>query len=207
MKRNGSLSYALGDYVLISNHLKQLTFPHSHQCGISTSNVYMCTSVRYICLWKPEVNMSVVSYFLHDHPFTFTYFVCAGEVTGGIYIYICYGTQKGNRGQFWVVTFFLLCAIHYQSPDTFFFLCLWSAKTWATLFHCRLLAMTFCLTMRPHSMVPSNHGLLKLRVQIHLFFFKLISQGFCQSDFQNTNTEKWRKSGIVPIGYKLNTSL
>lgn len=62
-------------------------------------------SVRYICSWKPEVNMGiVVSHFLHDHPFTFTYFGCAGEVTGGIYI--CHGTQKGNRGQFWVVTFY-----------------------------------------------------------------------------------------------------
>lgn len=149
MKRNGSLSYALGGYVVISNHLKQLKFPHSHQCGISTCNVYMCTSVRHICLWKPEVNMSVVvSYCLHDRSPLYIYLCCVCRGGNGeyIYIYICHGTQKGNRGQFWVVTFFLLCEIHYQSPDTFFFLCLWSSKTWATLF----LAMTFCLTMRPN---------------------------------------------------------
>lgn len=78
--------------------------------------------------------------------YIYLFWVCRGGNWGNIYLpWHTEGEQRTILG-----SHFLLCEIHYQSPDTFFFLCLWSAKTWATLFNCRLLAMMFCLTMRPN---------------------------------------------------------
>lgn len=166
MKRNVSLSYALGGEAVISAHLQQLALTHSYQCGASMCDVSMCMSVQVHLPVESRSVSAVFYHFLHYHPFTFIYFCeSRGGNWGNMNIYICHSTQKGNRGQFWRVTFFPLCEIHYQSPDVFL-LCLWSAKAWAPLFcrEGRLLAMMFCITPRPKSVVPNNHGLLKLRV-------------------------------------------